>query len=167
MGKILNREALRVVTRNDRGAVNYRKRYRRGDEVDTSKMQDTQVEALVKSGALVDSEDDLSDPASATGASPASGPYGAATAASGDTPDTPDEQTAPVTEGAEESYNPDDAADGSSPNTEGGADDVEDVDQYSEMDYGTLRSTASKRDLDTSGNTEDLRTRLREADASS
>lgn len=61
MGLILAAEALRVVNRNDRGIVTYRKRYKKGDEVDVSKMEKAHVENLKEEGSLVDSEDDLSE----------------------------------------------------------------------------------------------------------
>ena len=153
MGLYLNREALRVVGRNERGVVNYRKRYKRGDKVDTSKMPDTQVENLKNSGALVSSQEDVADGGAAPVAQPSSPPFGAATAAS--TPgeeteaDTPEAQTEPVQSSAqdggdaEESFNPDD---GTSPNTEGGAD-TEDVDEYSEMDYQQLQEASKTANL--------------------
>ena len=63
MGYILATEAMRVVDRNERGNVTYRKRYKKGDEVDTSVMDEARVKALVESGALVKSDDDLGDAA--------------------------------------------------------------------------------------------------------
>lgn len=78
MGYRLNTEALRVVQRNERGVVTYRKRYRKGQVVDTSKMEDYRVEALVAAGALVEgdeveSTDDTDEPTedpAAAGAGP-------------------------------------------------------------------------------------------------
>ena len=73
MKYILNREATRVVQRNEKGTVTYRKRYKKGDVVDVSYIDPTQVENLVASGALV-VEDDAEEAEEPTGPStPAEG----------------------------------------------------------------------------------------------
>lgn len=145
MGYILNTEAMRVVTRNERGNVDYRKRYRKGDEVDTSKMDEAHVQNLIERGTLVQSEDDLTEQESATGTSPVSGPYGAST------------EVTPETE----------AAAASTPEAQPDSNAVEDVDEYSDMDYASLQREAKERDLSAGGSADDLRARLRADDADS
>lgn len=168
----LNTERMRVVQRNERGNVTYRKSYNFGDEVDTDRLEEGRLEALVEDGVLVSSEDDLSEAEDAGGIAPTSPPFGAATAAS-----------VPGTEGPEDdgTEQPDegDEATGSdstpSPNTQGGADPVDPaqqadnpddpntVDRYDEMDYAALKAEAKQRDVSQSGSAEDLRNRLRQA----
>lgn len=161
---VLNREAMRVVQRNDKGIVTYRKRYKQGDVVDTSKIESQQVDNLRASGALVPQADydaerarrnpDAEAPALQTVAAPSH---------SGEP--VSDEQH-------EESYgtDPEDAvfdgseAGGGEDEGEGDGDDTPAPD-YDGMDYQALRQTAKDRDLDASGSADDLRTRLREADA--
>jgi hypothetical protein len=152
MSYFLNTSAMRVVDRNERGNVTYRKRYRKGDEVDVSHIDEARVKYLVEKGTLVQSEDDLSAAQDAGDATPHSGPYGA------ETSDAPSTLDAPREDGEQES-------------TEGegegeGEEEVEDVDEYSEMDYATLQQEAKSRDLNAGGSAEDLRARLREDDAS-
>lgn len=74
----LNREQFRVATRNDRGSVNYRKRYRRGDVVDVSKIDDDHLKNLIASRALVPFEDDLDEPVDPMDLPPTDGPFGGA-----------------------------------------------------------------------------------------
>lgn len=50
---VLKAQATRVVNKNDKGIVTYRKRYKRGDVVDVSYIEPAQVEALVAAGHLV------------------------------------------------------------------------------------------------------------------
>lgn len=138
---VLNSEAMRVVERNERGNVTYRKRYRKGDEVDTSHMDEAHVASLVEDGLLVESEDDLSDSVDAGDLAPTSGPFGAATGEPGDA-------TAPEESGTEQSED-DDAL----------------VDEYSSMDYAQLQKAAKDRDLSAGGSADDLRARLRADDA--
>lgn len=138
MAYLLNREAMRVVERNDRGNVTYRKRYKRGDEVDVSHIDDAQVENLVESGALVQSEDDLSEPESAGATSPVSGPHGAATGEAEDHSDLDEDSSSD--------------------------DEDHDVDQYDSMDYSELQAEAKRRDLSAGGSAQDLRARLRDSD---
>lgn len=58
---VLNAAAMRVVEKNDRGIVTYRKRYKRGNVVDVSHIDPAHVEALVRAGRLVD-PDDVDEP---------------------------------------------------------------------------------------------------------
>lgn len=146
MAHILNREALRVVNKNDKGIVTYRKRYRKGDVVDTSYMDEVHVENLIEAGVLVASEDDLDERESATGTSPTAPPFGASTDGSGDTIVVPDAERGEVKIPAD--------------------DETESVDEYSAMDYASLQKAAKDRGLNGGGSAEDLRTRLREYDAS-
>lgn len=149
MAHVLNREALRVVERNDRGIVTYRKRYRKGDEVDTSHMDEAHVEALVESGALVASGDDLSEQGSATATEPTSPPFGASTQGPGD---------ATLTEATSGDGGP---TEGSNASDE----DEHEVDRYDAMDYAELQAEAKSRGLNAGGSGTDLRDRLREADS--
>lgn len=174
---ILNREAMRVVEKNDKGIVTYRKRYRKGDEVDTGHMDEAHVDSLVESGVLVESEDDVTPEGDASAISPTSGPFGAATGEATATTATTD---AVVTEEdeAEQIGDPDSGSvaantlQPSNPESEvvpparTDDDDVEAVDQYSDMDYPTLQKTAKARDLNAGGSGDEIRARLREADAS-
>lgn len=150
MSLVLNREALRVVQRNDRGLVTYRKRYSKGDVVDTSRMVESHVENLVSSGALVESSDDLSDSPDAGDTPPSSGPFGGATV---DLPESP-MPTPQVGDFSTEAEN-----------DESGDDESEDIDDYSDMDYASLQAEAKSRDLNAGGSAEDLRARLRADDA--
>lgn len=149
MGHILNREALRVVERNDRGIVTYRKRYTKGDEVDTSHMDEAHVKNLVDSGALVESEGDLSEAESATGTEPTSPPYGASTQGPGD---------ATLSEATSGDGGPDEGNDSSD-------EDEHEVDRYDGMDYSELQAEAKSRGLSAGGSATDLRGRLRDADS--
>ena len=157
MGHILNRERLRVVERNERGAVTYRKRYKKGDEVDTSHIDDARVQNFLDTGVLVESEDDLSEPESATATSPTGGPFGAATTHSDATGVPEDDQ---VEEGTDDSGEFDDEAD--DPNADL-ADDEHDVDEYDSMDYAELQQAAKAKGVSASGSAVDLRNRLRNA----
>lgn len=180
MGYRLNREAMRVVEKNDKGSVVYRKRYRKGDEVDTSHMDDGHVQALIESGVLVESEDDVTEAESAGSISPTSGPFGAASAhQDGTTPAAPPVE--PVQQEASETGDPDSgsvaantleptgdddpAAVDNNPTGED-EDEVEDVDRYSEMDYPALQKEAKSRNLNAGGSGDEIRARLREDDNS-
>ena len=139
MAYYLNTEALRVVKRDERGRVIYRKRFKKGQEVDTSEMEDFRVQQLVEKGTLVESEDDVDGAADAGDTSPVSPPFGAEAGDAGEA-----------------------TAAGQQASTDG-----EDVDEYSSMDYATLQKTAKDRNLNAGGSADDLRARLREDDASS
>lgn len=118
----LNRERMRVVQRNDRGSVTYRKQYKFGDEVDVSHLDETQVKNLLKSKALVKSKDDLTG---WTGHTYPGQVTGAALRQGEDHADIADPGASP-----EEKGEVDDD------------DDPEDVDQFSSMDYGQLQDAA-------------------------
>src|SRR5690349_12541540 len=64
MGLVLTTEAMRVVETNDRGRVTFRKRYKKGDVVDESKIDSDRLDALKAKGTLVDEaefEDDTDE----------------------------------------------------------------------------------------------------------
>lgn len=130
MGYVLTTEAMRVVTKNDRGVVNYRKRYRKGDVVDTSKMDEDRVASLVASGALVDEND---------------------TEAQEDQEPTGDPVHQPATPTPTEGSVGSDGTDG---------DVGEPIPDLDNMSYQDLKALAAEKDLDTSGNTEALHSRL-------
>lgn len=172
----LNREAMRVVEKNDRGLVTYRKRYKFGDEVDTDHIDDVQVENLTKSGVLVESEDDLTGRGGPQGPYPGSQVTGAATgeAREGPDPDAPEdfedgEDPRPegqVFEAPEEQVDP---ATVPSPQdiTEAGGLEVEPADRYASMDYSELQEAAKAADLRYVGvSAEDLKSSLRANDNS-
>lgn len=178
MSYILNTGAMRVVERNDKGNVTYRKRYRRGDEVDVDHLEEGRLDVLLAAGTLVESEDDLSEVQDAGSISPVSGPFGAASAhQDGVTVAAP--PATPVQDEAAQIGDPDSgsvAANTLTPSnpeayteppapTNGEDDDVEAVDEYSDMDYPTLQKTAKARDLNAGGSGDEIRARLREADA--
>jgi len=167
---ILNTEAMRVVERNDKGNVIYRKRYKKGDEVDVDHLEEGRLEVLVEAGTLVESEDDLSEEVDAGSISPVSGPFGAASAhQDGATPAAPPVE--PTQDGSVEGntfvpVNDDDQSVVTPTEPTGGDDDVEEVDKYSDMDYAALQKEAKARDLNAGGSGDDLRERLRADDAS-
>lgn len=164
MTYLLNTEAMRVVNRNERGTVTYRKRYKRGDEVDTSKMESEYVEALVAKGTLVQSESDVAEPADAGDTPPTSPPFGAATAPSVPGEDGPD---ADEMEGTEQDTGEEEKPEGFEEATGEGDDEAEhDVDEYDAMDYADLQQVAKSRDLNAGGSAADLRARLRDDDES-
>lgn len=154
MAYYLNRERMRVVERNDRGNVSYRKKYVFGDEVDTSKIDDAQVESLVNSGALVEDRDNLKRRREGNVPFPGSQVAGAATAPSADhsehfdVEDEDDGETDPSTAQTpgEDALQP------------------EEVDDYTSMDYAELQQEAKSRDLNAGGSANDLRARLRADD---
>lgn len=139
---VLNREAMRVVERNERGNVTYRKRYKKGDVVDTSHMDDARVEALVEDGALVSkSEYDGGAGAAADYQEGSGDPTGeAAVGAAG------------VGTGGTDPVDPD-------------AEPDEGPDVYDGMGYPELQQEAKSRDLNAGGSADEIRARLRENDA--
>jgi len=143
---------MRVVERNDKGNVTYRKKYKFGDEVDTDHLDETHVENLVNSGALVESEDDLTGWNGLGAAGSGTAVTGAATAEAADHSD--------LAEG--EDRGPEDPED----NTLEGSDDGDqhDVDEYDAMDYAELQTEAKQRSLNAGGSAQDLRARLRADD---
>lgn len=142
----LNSDRMRVVQKNDRGLVTYRKRYGRGDEVDTSKIEDAQVENLLRTGALVESEDDVAERGAPRPPYRGSEVTGAATGEAGENPEHDTDRTI-MAEGD-------------------GEDDGELVDEYSGMDYAELQQAAKGRGLNAGGSADDLRARLRVDDGS-
>lgn len=150
----LNREALRLVKKDDRGRVTKRKRYRRGDKVDASLLPEDRLELFLDNGTLVESEDDLDEAVRATAVPPSSPPFGAESTPHGeddeDGPDHNDDPDAPT--GEEDDTEPDDGG-------------VVNVDAYEAMDYAELQQAAKSRDLNAGGSAQDLRDRLRAADA--
>lgn len=141
MSYYLNAEALRVVEKNDRGNVTYRQRYKFGDKVDVSHIDDAQVKNLVNAGRLVQSTDELRGAQSAGATSPTGDLVGAGTAPSGEGPE------------AEDTESPSD-------------EDEHEVDEYDAMDYAELQQEAKSRELNAGGSAQDLRARLREDDES-
>lgn len=148
----LNRERFRVVERNDRGNVVYRKMYKFKDEVDVSHIDETHVENLVASGALVQSKDDLTGWTGPRGPYPGSQAVGAAGVSAADHSEIDDPGASP-----EEKK----AASGSVDD-----DDPEDVDQFSSMDYAELQAAAKAADIPANQSAEDLRAALRAGDES-
>lgn len=147
MGLVLNTERMRVVERNERGNVTYRKRYQRGDVVDTSHMDEAHVENLKKDGVLVDEE----EAEEGEGTSDDSEGSGDSTEGSGD----PSATLAP-------SPDDDDNSTGGAP-VAGNDEDV--VSEFDSMDYSQLQAAAKERDLKYVGvSADDLRASLK-ADA--
>lgn len=169
MGYRVTREAMRVVQRNERGVVIYRKRYKRGQRVDVARLPEGRLEALVASGALVNEahdDDDAGEYEDGRGPVGSSGLTGAATDGSYDHADDTDLNSPPVDEDADADEDDPDV----DPAAAGPVEDPEDpptVDQYTEMDYDTLKAEADKRGVSKAGGAEGIRTRLREADAAS
>lgn len=158
MAHYLNREAMRVVVRNENnGRVTKRTRYKRGDKVNTSDLVEGRLDALVEAGVLVESKDDVRDPLDPMGISPSSALTGAATGEAGRGPDAEEMEGTTPDDGSDsdDDSEDDDDADSSEEHL---------VDSYDEMDYNALRSEASKRNVDGSGSADAIRERLREAD---
>lgn len=152
---MLATERMRLVKKNDRDKVIKRRTFKRGETI-TSKdlsgfdVEDWRVDALVEKGTLVDPEVGLPNQDEATlrrAAAVLGGLSGAATAPSADHSDLDDDEDVEPVETEDDI-------------------EVEEVDEYSEMDYPTLQQTAKTRDLNAGGSADDLRARLREANAS-
>lgn len=155
MTYILAAEALRVVERNDRGIVTYRKRYKKNDEVDTSHMDEAHVENLVRSGRLVESDTDTSDNTNLDAVTPSAESVATGTDAGTN-----------ATQGAGPVSQTDEAGGDADADIED--DDNAGGDRYDGMSYPELRAEASARDgVNANGSAEDLRARLREDDKSS
>lgn len=148
MGHILVKDALRVVRKNERGVVTYRRRYKKGQTVDTSQMEPERVEVLVASGALVSDDGEAHDDAAEQDGPPvATGTDAGSTATQGPGPVSEvDEAGGDV----QEDLDADENAGG---------------DLYDGMDYAALKEEAKVRNLNAGGSAEDLRGRLREDDA--
>lgn len=135
---ILKSEALRVVTHNEKGNVNYRRRYKRGQEVDVSKIEDAQVEALLRTGRLVLDTEEPTDEAEAALAAEAARVIAASS--------------------------PGTAGDLGSTATQTDQDEEAEGDRYTNMSYSDLQAEAKQRTGNGGGSADDLRDRLREAD---
>ena len=151
MGYILTTEAMRVVQRNDRGNVTYRKRYKKGDEVDVDRLEEGRLEALLEAGSLVDSSDAEQDD------DDAESPQGQPVATGTDAGST-------ATQGAGPVSSVDEAGGDSEDDIE--ASDDAGGDLYDGMSYTELQQEAKSRGLNAGGNAEDLRGRLRDDDGS-
>lgn len=147
----LNRERMRVVERNDRGAVTYRKSYKFGDEVDTDHLVEGRLDVLTADGSLVESKGDLKERRRGAVPYPGSRVTGAATG-------EPADHSEIEGPGAGETGDEDEDEDA-----------PENVDQYSEMDYGELQDAAQSADPPIAANqsADNLRKALRERAASS
>lgn len=152
---ILNRAQMRLVGKNEKGNVNHRKRYRKGDEVDVSVLDEDRVKVLVEAGVFVTSEDDLEDTPDAGDTSPVSPPFGAATVGS-------DGTSGPLPVEGEEDSEPEPESDPDEGEKSDGSEEHE-VDEFDEMDYATLQQAAKNANLSAGGSAEDLRVRLRAA----
>lgn len=156
MAHYLNRERMRIVERNDRGNVVYRKMYKFGDEVDTSHIEETHLENLINDGVFVDSEDALTGwRPRIGGAYPGSQAVGAAGVAAADHSDIEDPGASPEEKKAASGDDGDDDLDN-----------PQDVDKYSSMDYAELQAAAKAADVPANQSADDLRAALREHDES-
>lgn len=149
MAYFLNRERMRVVEKNDRGVVTYRKKYKFGDEVDTDHIEANHVENLVSTGALVESEDDLRERRMGQGPVPGSLVAGAATGPSAD--------HAEIVDNADD-YE-DGETDASTATSPGETPAV--VTEFDEMDYQELQAAAREADIPANQSAENLRSALR------
>lgn len=141
MGYLLTNNRLRVVRKNAKGVVTYRKRYKKGDRVDVSKLVDGRLDQLLASGTLVD-EDDTAE--HDTQLDPIGG----------------DERQGDGTEGSDDADEPE----GGTDEPVGTGDFISDTstpDVYSNMEYADLQKEAKGRGLNAGGSADDLRTRLR------
>lgn len=155
----LNRERMRVVQRDDRGRVTFRKTYKQGQEVNPDHLNVGSEERLLASGTLVESKDDVKKWQGYRRSFGAPMLTGAATGEAGDHADLGD---APETDGGESEVGedgettldaPDPDADESNPD-DGGEDDdglpddeaEHQVDQFDAMDYGELQDAAKNHE---------------------
>lgn len=123
----LNRERMRVIEKNERGVVVYRKKYRFGDEIDTDHLTEGREDALLESGVFVESKDDLR------------------TRRGGLVPYRGSEVTGAGTgEGSERTEY--DAPPEEQPEAQNDGEDVEPADEYSGMDYNELQDAAKAAD---------------------
>lgn len=135
MGYRLTVAAIRVVQSDEKGKVTYRKRYKKGNIVDTSKMDPERVELFIEKGYLVDEDaEDAPEPVE----------------------ETPEQEPVEESEPQEEAEGEDD---------EPTEEDDDEQDEYDEMSYPDLQQEAKKRDLNAGGSADDLRARLRESDS--
>jgi len=188
MALYLNRERMRLVKVNEKGRVTKRKKYKFGDEVDTSffdsEEQEGRLDALVEKGTLVESEDDLDryagfrhragiSASSQRGQATTVGAVaGAALAPGADHSDLDEDGATGDAESAtlvpEPTHEDQPQGAGAATTASEGADDpTEMVDQYSSMDYTELQEAAKDAGLKYVGvSADDLRANLRESDES-
>ena len=160
----LNRERMRVVKRNDKGNVTYRKRYRFGDKVDVDHLEEGRTEALVESGALVTSKDDLKSRRAGAVPRPGSQVTGGATREAADHSEIADEDDYGPEEEQTEFDVEDEESDSEASLTDGAdadENDVEPADEYASMDYRELQAAARNKDINPSQSAEALREALR------
>lgn len=135
---ILKAEATRIVVKNDRGIVTFRKRYKRGDVLDVEHIDPAHLQRLVDAGhvalddgeATDDAEEDLAAQYARTQAANSTGSVG----------------------------------DLGSTGTQSDQDPDAEGDRYDSMSYAELQSEAKQRTGNGGGSADDLRERLREAD---
>lgn len=192
MGYRLTSEALRVIQSDEKGKVTYRRRYKKGQIVDTSKMDEKRVELFIQKGYLVDEDaEPEAEPEETEDGQESSEGSDGSEQATGDLPDLPegldyDELLAWVAEGeelddrrgrasavfAQEKENEDFDESAVSADLQKAVygdrsgDDDSDVhpDKYTEMNYPSLQQEAKSRGLNGGGSADDLRIRLREDD---
>lgn len=154
MAYYLTTQGMRIVETNDRGNLTYQREYTYGEEVDTDHMDPARVESLVESGDLSEEDprqaqqQDRSEQAAR--AAGINGPVGAEAVDAHGTPVTP-------------TGVPGEGADLDAEQTDGDGESVEDVDEYSSMDYSELQSEAKEADPPIAANqsAEELRAALR------
>lgn len=150
-------EAMRIVEKNDKGNVTYRRRYKTGDVVDTAHIDDARVQALVDDGVLVPKSEYEGGAGAATTYAEGSGDptgdaaVGAAGAGTQGTAEAP-------TEGDE---------------GEGDGTEADEAPDYADLDYAALKAEIDSRNEDRNettaiskqGSADDLRARLVADDA--
>jgi TATA-binding protein-associated factor Taf7 len=136
---ILLAEATRIVVKNDKGIVTFRKRYKRGDVLDVEHIDPAHLQKLIDSGHVTDGTEEVTDDADADLAADA-----ARVRAAGSTGGTGDLGTS---------------------STQSDQDEDAEGDRYDGMSYADLQAEAKQRTGNGGGSAEDLRERLREADA--
>jgi hypothetical protein len=151
-------EAMRIVEKNERGNVTYRRRYKKGDVIDTDHIDEARVQALVNDGVLVPKDEyDAGDSDAADYHEGSGDPTGdAAVGAAG-------VGTQAATGDAGSGEVPVDEID------EAGGD----GEDYSDLDYNALKAEIDRRNegrededkLSKSGSADDLRDRLVADDA--
>lgn len=150
---ILNAEATRVVNRNEKGSVTYRRRYKRGDVVDVSKIDEAQVQRLIESGYLVP-KGEAEDDGEGSGTTEGSEGSGDATSGLVDTPSTA------ASLGSTGTQDEDPESDEERPDGSEDSGEVEEED-FESYDYPTLQRLAKERTGDGSGGKQDLIDRLK------
>lgn len=141
----LTSEALRVVQSDDKGKVTYRRRYKKGQIVDVTKMDQDRLDLFIDKGYLVDVDADPEPDPEEVKEDP--------------TEETTEPETAP--EPTEESTPQEEPKDNpeETPETGPSAEDV-----YDRMPYAELQQEAKARTGNGAGNAAELQARLRQAD---